>query len=160
VLNAWELTGRPFRVQSPTGHFLQQLLFRESSGSELSKDLLNNRSSFGVGDEALAIRPWNVDVADGGEECPSSQFEGGLHPCTRAIRPHVIVELREGREYALHQLARGCVVDRLGRRPQRDAQRFQMRPQREVVVLLASEPRQIEDDNHVLKDNEPAAFGL
>ena len=104
-------------LQPSTGHFVQQFLFCKTSAGEVSKNLLDNRSSLGVGDEALPVRPWNVDVADRGEERPSSHFQGGLHPGTGAIRPHVIVELREGREDALHQLASGRVVDRFGRRP-------------------------------------------
>lgn len=67
---------------------------------ELANNLLDDLSSFGIGDEALPIRPWNVDVADRSEERPSSQFKGGLHPRTSAIRPHVVVELCEGREHA------------------------------------------------------------
>jgi hypothetical protein len=64
------------------------------------------------------------------------QRDGGhFHLCRRtAIRAHVVVELCERGQHAFHQLAGGCVVDRLGDRPQRDAERFQVCTEREVVV--------------------------
>src|SRR4029450_6988970 len=67
-------------LQPSTGHFVQQLLLRESSSGEVAEDLLNNWSSLRVRYETLAVRPWDVDVADGGEERPSSQLKSGLHP--------------------------------------------------------------------------------
>ena len=80
---------------------------------------------------------------------PSAEFQCGAHTGARAVRAHVVVELREGRQYPFHQLAGGRVVDRLGRRPQRDAERFQVCTEREVVVLLAREPREVVHDHEV-----------
>jgi hypothetical protein len=41
------------------------------------------------------------------------------------------------------------VIDRLGCRPQRDAERLQVRAQREMVVLVPREPREIEHDHEM-----------
>src|SRR5262249_38600569 len=53
-----------------------------------------------------------------------------------------VVELRERGQHTF-QFAGGRVVDWFRRRPQRDAQRVQVSSQREVVVLLACEPRSV-----------------
>src|SRR5690606_38059631 len=71
------------------------------------------------------------------------------HAGARAIRSDIVVELREGSEDALHQLPRRRVVDRLCGGPQRDSQGLQVRAQREVVVLLAGEARQVENDDEL-----------
>jgi hypothetical protein len=66
-----------------------------------------------------------------------------------SVRTAIVVELRERGEHALHQLAGGGVVDRLGRGAQRDPERLQQRPEREVIVSVAREPRQVEHDHEV-----------
>ena len=58
------------------------------------------------------------------------------HARARPIRTHVVIELRECRQHAFHQLAGGRVINRFGCRPQGDAERFQMCAEREVVVLF------------------------
>ena len=80
---------------------------------------------------------------------PSAEFQCGAHAGARAVRAHVVVELRERRQHPFHQLAGGRVVDRLGRRPQGDAEGFQVRAERKVVVLLAGEPREVVHDHEV-----------
>jgi hypothetical protein len=97
----------------------------------------------------LPVEPWGVQVADCCQEHPSSELQRSLHAGPRSIRTHIVVELRERGEDTFHQLARGRVVDRLRRRPQRDAKRLQVRAQSEVVVLVAREARQVEHDHEV-----------
>lgn len=119
------------RLQPSAGHFVQQLLFRKSSGGEVSEDLLNHRGSLGIGYEAFSVRPWNVDVADGGQERPSSQFKGGLHHdssrlastsqplyCIADIsrpRPRFNGHVCGGRNVAGSNLQFGLEVERLAR---------------------------------------------
>ncbi len=135
--------------QAPGRRLLQDLLLREPAGRVLLERLADDRRAFRVGHQALAHRARRVDVAERRQEHPAAEFERGLHAGARAIRAHVVVELRERGEHAFHQLAGGGVVDRLGRRPQRDAQRLQERAQREVVVLVPREARQVEHDHEV-----------
>jgi hypothetical protein len=84
-------------------------------------------------DRGLARTDGRVHVAKRREERPPPEFERRSHPGARSVRPHVVVELREGGEYALHQLSGGPVVDRSGCGAQRDPQRFQMRSKHEMV---------------------------
>jgi hypothetical protein len=62
---------------------------------------------------------------------------------------HIVVELRERGEHALHQFAGGRIVDWLRRGPERNAEGLQVSAKREVVVFLAGESRQIEDDDEL-----------
>jgi hypothetical protein len=95
-------------------------------------------------------RPFRrVQIADRRRKGPSAEFQCGAHTRAGAVRAHVVVELRKRRQYPFHQLAGGRVVDRLGGRPQRDAERFQVCTEREVVVLLARESREVVHDNEV-----------
>ena len=80
---------------------------------------------------------------------PAFELQRSLHAGPRAVRAHVVVELREGGKHALHQFASGRVVDRLRRRAQRDAKRLQVRAQSEVVVFIAREAHQVEHDHEV-----------
>ena len=57
--------------------------------------------------------------------------------------------LRERGEYSFHQLASRRVVNRLGRGAEGDAERLQMRPQREMVVLVPRESGEVEDDDEL-----------
>ena len=74
--------------------------------------------------QAKDARP-SADRRDGAPAHPASEIQRGLHAGPRAVRAHVVVELRERRQHAFHQLAGGRVVDRLGGRPKGDAQRLQ-----------------------------------
>jgi hypothetical protein len=127
----------------------QELFFGVSPRSVLLERSSNERRSLGVVHQALAHRPRRIQVADRRKKHPSSKFQRGLHAGARAIGAHVIVELRKRCEDTFHQLAGGGVVDRLCRRAQRDPKRLQMRPQREMVVLVAGEARQVEHDHEV-----------
>ncbi|HEY1303620.1 MAG TPA: hypothetical protein VGF24_08740 [Vicinamibacterales bacterium] len=100
-------------------------------------------------DQALADRSRRIQIADRCQEHPSSQFERRLHASACAIGADVVVELRERSEDTFHQLASGSVIDRLRRRPQRDAERLQMGAQREVIVLVSRKARQVEHDHEV-----------
>jgi hypothetical protein len=67
----------------------------------------------------------------------------------RVRSEHIVVELREGGEHAFHQLAGRCVVNRLGGGAERDPERLQVSAKGEMVVLLAGESRQVEDDDEL-----------
>ncbi len=78
----------------------------------------DERRAFRVGHQAFARPFWRLQISDGRRNGPSAEFKCGAHPGARAVRAHVVVELREGRQYPFHQLAGGRVVDRIGRRSQ------------------------------------------
>jgi hypothetical protein len=48
----------------------------------------------------------------GRQEHPLPKVQRGSHAGACAIGPHIVVDLREGREHAFHQLAGGRVVSR------------------------------------------------
>src|SRR5262249_50634063 len=130
-------------------YVLADFVFGELPGREFLERASHERCTFWIGNQTLAGGPSRIQVTKGSEERPASELQGRLHAATGSLGAHVVVELRESGEHALHQLACRRVVDRLGCGAQRDAERFEMRPQREVVVLLSSEARQAEDDNEL-----------
>jgi hypothetical protein len=127
----------------------EQLFLRESASRVLLERAPNEPRPHGIVYQALAHRPRCVQVADWRQEYPAPELQRGLHARSRSIRANVVVELRERGEDTFHQLAGGGVVDRLRRRAQGDAKRLQVRAQREVVVLVAREARQVEHDHEV-----------
>jgi hypothetical protein len=80
---------------------------RESSG-QLSRW---TRETNRPGDDVLC-------VSERRRKRPSSEFQRGTHARARSIGTHVVVELRERRQHAFHQLAGRRVVDGLVRPPQ------------------------------------------
>ncbi|MEZ5289917.1 MAG: hypothetical protein R2745_02435 [Vicinamibacterales bacterium] len=90
-----------------------------------------------------------VQVSEWCRERPAAKLQRRTHASARPFRAHVVVELRERRQHAFHQLAGGRVVDRLGHRSQRDAERLQVGAEREVVVILAREAREVVHDQEV-----------
>jgi hypothetical protein len=107
----------PERVRNPLRVTASRTcFFRETSGGELLERPRHERRTIRIGHQALA-RPFRgVEIADRRNEHPPALFEGHSHSRPRPLGSHVIVELGEGREHAFHQLARRCVVDRLGHR--------------------------------------------
>jgi hypothetical protein len=110
------------RPQAKACHFRQCLLLRVSPGREFLERPTHERRALWIFDEALAGPPWRVQVPDRREERPPSQFKCRSHAGFRAIRSHIVIELRERGEDAFHQLACRGVVDRFCRRAPRDTE--------------------------------------
>ncbi|HEX7087151.1 MAG TPA: hypothetical protein VF198_12365 [Vicinamibacterales bacterium] len=126
-------------------HFLLGVLARR----QILERLAHQRRAFRIVHKTRGGPLRRVQVAERRRKRPAPEFERGLHASACSIRAHVVVELRERGQHAFHQLAGGRVVDRFGRRPQRDAQRIQMCAQRKVVVLLPREPREVVHDDEM-----------
>ena len=74
------------------------------------------------------------------------------HSRLRSFRFLIVVELGDGRQHVLSQAADGIVANRLVDRAQAYAKAVQERPDDRVIVGIAREPSDIEDDN---KSNAP-----
>ena len=119
------------------------LLLRKPSGRQFLERASDEGRPFRVEHQAHSGRFRRVQISEGRRERPAAKFERRAHAGARAVRAHVVIELREGSQDTFHQLSCGGVVDRLGGRPQRDAERPQVRAEREMVVLLPRESRDV-----------------
>ena len=130
----------PPAAESPHPHLVEDVRqLAESGGGQLER-LADERRDLRVRLDGL--RPVGLErlaIAERSGEGPPPLLGRGLHAGERPIPPQVVVELAEGREDPVHQLAGRRVVDRLGDRAQRDPQLHQVRLQGVVVVLVPRE---------------------
>nr|ADI23840.1 hypothetical protein [uncultured gamma proteobacterium HF4000_48E10] len=90
-----------------------------------------------------------AQIAQRGLKRPSSRPQRRLHSRLRPVGSNVIVELRKGRQHALHELPCRRVVDRLCHRPEGDTELLEEHAQHDVVMVITGKPAQVVDDQEL-----------
>lgn len=132
-------------MRSPPGEVFENLGLGVEAGGEALEAEPDQRGALGVELEGLAVR----QVAQGRLPDPLAPAQGFLHAGLGPSAPDVIVELGEGREDALHELAGRGLVDRLADRPQGDAEAGQVPADDGMVEGVAGEAIDVGDHEDV-----------
>ena len=136
-------------AQPQSRNLAQNFLLRKATRCKVLECAADERSPFTVFNKALARPSRCVEVSDRFQERPTPELQRGPHAGTRAVRPAIVVELRERGQHAFHQFPGRGVVNRFCRRSQGNPKRLQVSAQREVVVLLSGKARQVEDHDEL-----------
>ncbi|HKH48213.1 MAG TPA: hypothetical protein VKM72_26435 [Thermoanaerobaculia bacterium] len=135
----------PAGAKAQPGDLVEDLDLGVQAGGEALEAEPDQRGALGVELQGLAVR----QVAQRRPEDPLATAQGFLHAGLGPAAPDIVVELGEGRENALHELAGRRLVDRLGDGSQGDAEPGQVPADDGMVEGVAGESVDVGDHKDV-----------